>query len=192
MRKYGKDNVASKIVWILNEAVDDAAKSKDEIYFKYIVERLKKYDVGKKYELKNEFGSVNGWLTYTDLVSWNTLEFYSRFGDEQKYQSSFSKYIQDIWNKHDLLNNLAWSYYETMDDTTRLNNAVKCIKRAIELKNDPNFVDTYASLLYKLKKYPEAMHQAKLALQIAIERKIDTKPFLNTIDMVKNKINNTE
>jgi hypothetical protein len=191
-RFFGKENVESKIVWILDDAVNVATMSKDEKYFKEIIILLKKYDVGKRYELKNATGAVNGWLTYTNLVSWNTLVFYTNYNDSSKYQDAFIQYTKDIWDNHSLLNDLAWSYYESINNTTMLNNAIKCIKRAIDLKKDANYIDTYAALLYKIENYKEAIIQAKLALQIAQDSKINTEPFRKSIEMIAQKLNNNK
>ena len=81
------------------------------------------------------------------------------------------------------LNNLAWSYVETMKDKADWTKALAWSARAIELDRDPNFLDTYANLLYKLGKKDEAIKIETEALEKA---KVEQREgFMETLEKMK-------
>ena len=55
------------------------------------------------------------------------------------------------------LNNHAWNLYERCSAKPQLELGIAMAKQAIELEPDPNTMDTYANLLYKANRKPEAL-----------------------------------
>jgi tetratricopeptide (TPR) repeat protein len=55
------------------------------------------------------------------------------------------------------LNNLAWSYVETMKDKADWSKALAWSARSLELNRDASYLDTYANLLFRLGKKKEAI-----------------------------------
>ncbi|MFD1141381.1 thioredoxin fold domain-containing protein [Larkinella insperata] len=72
------------------------------------------------------------------------------------------------------LNNIAWSYYETLTDAKALNQALGWSKRSLELDPSPMHMDTYAHLLYKLGRKKEAIKTQEEA--IAKEKTLGNDP----------------
>jgi thioredoxin-related protein len=75
-----------------------------------------------------------------------------------------NKYAQ---NDPGQLNNYAWSFYEKIDNVKYLGEAEKWAELACSLqKNDWHNIDTYAAVLYKLKKKEQATIEAQKAISM--------------------------
>lgn len=76
----------------------------------------------------------------------------------------YGKYSTENWDE---LNEVAWLFYETVDNPSQLKHAVKWAKKSIKM--DPNYYnhDTLALLYYKLGKKKKAIKTAKRAIQLA-------------------------
>lgn len=81
------------------------------------------------------------------------------------------------------LNNLAWSYVNTMTDKADLSKALAWSARSLELDRDANYLDTYANLLYKLGRKPEAIKIETEALGKA--KPEEKEGFMDTLDKMK-------
>ena len=99
-------------------------------------------------------------------------------------------YIED--NKRgdysNFLNSIAWEVYVNNNNPMVLNEAVKWSAKSIEKNDNWMYFDTYASLLYKLKRYEEAKPIAEKAYQLGKDP--DTKKLLD--DIIKNLALNKE
>lgn len=82
------------------------------------------------------------------------------------------------------LNNLAWAYVETMKDPADLNKALAWSARSLELNKDPNHMDTYANLLFKLGKKEEAIKIETEAMEMAKPEQKEI--FMDTLEKMKN------
>jgi len=96
---------------------------------------------------------------------------YMRYNQETENWKSYAKYAVKYVNslKEDnssLLNNVAWSFYEKVDDAKMLAKAVAWAKKSIDLDCNYYNCDTYAALLFKTAQYEDA----KLAAEKAIEQ----------------------
>lgn len=81
------------------------------------------------------------------------------------------------------LNELAWSYFETMTDKADWTKALAWSARSLELDRDVNYLDTYANLLFKLGRKAEAIKFETEALEKATP---DQKEgFQETLNMMK-------
>ena len=81
------------------------------------------------------------------------------------------------------LNELAWSYFETMTDKADWTKALAWSARSLELDRDANYLDTYANLLFKLGRKAEAIKFETEALEKATP---DQKEgFQETLNMMK-------
>jgi tetratricopeptide (TPR) repeat protein len=185
---YNKSDIDIRIVWTLTDNIEIVKNKKDEKGFKKIISLLKKYDKGKEWDWKDKKGGIVAWIPFTHLVAWETLLFYESYGNRGKFDSAFSNYIKYIWNVSDDLNDLAWTYYQNIDDNYKLQLAIKCVKRSIEIRTNANNFDTYAMLLYKTGSYKEALSQEELALDDAKKSKKDIKPFSDKIQLIKKSL----
>lgn len=86
-----------------------------------------------------------------------------------------------IWNNSEELNNLAWYYYNYVDDPAGLQIALECVKRSMELDKNYNNTDTYAALLFKTGENTKALKVAKEAIEIA---KANDEDYETTTDLI--------
>ncbi len=93
----------------------------------------------------------------------------------------YGKYKAENWDE---LNEVAWLFYETVDNPSQLKHAVKWAKQSIKM--DPNYYnhDTLALLYHKLGKTKKAIKLGKKAIALAHESGEDcssTENWLRTI-----------
>lgn len=82
----------------------------------------------------------------------------------------------------EFLNALAWDVYVKINNPIVLNEALKWSAKSIEKNSNWNYLDTYASLLYKLNRYEEAKPIAEEAYEIGKDP--NSKKLLD--DIIKN------
>lgn len=75
----------------------------------------------------------------------------------------------------DLFNNIAWQIYDQCNDTLAQKQACASMEKICALKEDCNNEDTYAHLLFKLKRYDEAEVETKKAIKIGKKQKEDVQ-----------------
>lgn len=95
-------------------------------------------------------------------------EWYRSQSDWAKYAQAVTDYVAkspDIYPN--VLNNLAWSFYENVDDPKMLKNALKWATKAVEAEPGYANLDTKAMLQMKLGDTKEAIKTAKEAIKIA-------------------------
>ncbi len=114
----------------------------------YVDKEGKPFDRGT---LKHGSGTVKEYNAESKLIS--TIEYI--YGEKLD------------WNDSNQLNNSAWNVYENETDSETLQNAIKWIKRSIELDKNYYNTDTYAALLYKTGQYKQALTYAEQAIKIA-------------------------
>lgn len=84
----------------------------------------------------------------------------------------------------DKLNNFAWEVFKRVSDTDTLKSALRWSGRSLELSiNNPQRLDTYANILYKLGQKEEAIAKEEEALRFANEK--DLKGFTETLLKMK-------
>ena len=77
-----------------------------------------------------------------------------------------------------LYNGMAWAIYENADDKTALKKGLEYSETSLKYSKDYNNEDTYAHLLYKLKRYDEALKAANEA--VALAKKSNQDPNSST------------
>ena len=147
----------SKSIWALN--------------FNYDVYLTEK----KRTDVMNRFYSDNGGIQpYLETQNDSTVQFLSEFN---------LLFVEDNKGDYsDFLNEVAWKVYENVNNPVVLNEAVKWSAKSIEKDDNWAYLDTYASLLYKLKRYEEAKPAAEKAYQLGKDP--STKKLLD--DIIKN------
>ncbi len=184
---FDKDQVDTRIVWIVNAATYEAIEKQNEILFSKSIEVLKPFDTGQTYTFREMDGRTTGMITSKHLVLSYQMEYYEKASNLDKYNDVLRQYLEKIWNDYDALNTFAWNYYERFDDKSKLIKAVECIERSIELNSNYANNDTYACLLYKLSKYDKALKQAERAIELAKQKNIDYKETSDLIIKIKEK-----
>ncbi|MBK6610471.1 MAG: hypothetical protein IPI59_01720 [Sphingobacteriales bacterium] len=183
------NQVKTRIVWILNNAIYKAIEEKDEETFKQALKALKEYDNGEQYLFKEMDGRITGMITSKNLVLSSMLHYYEKIGDKSNYFKTLEIYISKIWDDPDELNNFAWGVYEQPqhNDNERIRTAIKCSIRSIELDNNFANNDTYAWLLYKSGEKKKAIKQAKKTIDIAKKNNQDYSETQKLIDIIASK-----
>ncbi|TCJ19331.1 DUF255 domain-containing protein [Flaviaesturariibacter flavus] len=105
--------------------------------------------------------NTNNWPAFTKAAS----DFVKKYGPKVSPEEK---------------NNLAWAFFEHVSDTKQLNEALAWSKASL-VANDPNFMDTYANLLHKLGRTPEAVQVETKAMGLAS----DKESFKTTIEKMK-------
>jgi thioredoxin-related protein len=188
--KYLDSNqVKTRIVWILLNTINKAIEENDEETFKQAIKSLKEYDNGEQYLFKEMDGRITGGITSKNLVLTSMLQYYEKIGDKSNYFKTLDTFTLKIWNDANELNNFAWNVYKQSNDieTEKIQTAIKCSLRSIELDNNYANNDTYAWLLYKSGKKKKALKQAKKTIDIAKKNNQDYSETQNLIDIITDK-----
>lgn len=102
------------------------------------------------------------------------------------YAKYANKYINTLSEKNSsTLNNVAWAFYENVDNAKMLAKAVNWAKESVDLDCQYYNCDTYAALLYKTKDYAKA----KMAAEKAIEQAKAGGDAYDETQNLLNKIN---
>lgn len=186
---FDAEQVDTRLMFIVLKAVNDATRLKDIAAFEEAIEALKKYDVGKEYELKEKDGRVIIWTTSKTLVLSSKMAFYEKIGDVKNYNLAVNQYIEKVWNNAEELNNFAWGIYEKTQDkeTEKIKTAIKCSIRSIALDNNYANNDTYAWLLYKSGQLKKALKQAEKTIAIAKQNNQKYGETQKLVDLITNK-----
>jgi len=152
---------------------------------------IKKEQVWKK-------GKLMEVLSYMDekgnILDKGTLKFGN--GTVKEYNANNTliatiKYIsgEEIdWNDWSKLNSLAWYTYEDETNIELLQNAIKLVKRSIELDKNYYNTDTYAALLFKTGKYKQALTKAQEAIKLAKKEGEKYDATTKLIALIKEKM----
>ena len=96
------------------------------------------------------------------------MSFYRQAGDRQNYAKAAVDYFDSFPNAGaDELNDVAWTFYQVIDDKKLLKHASKWAKRSVKL--DPQYYnnDTLAGIYQKMGKKKKAIKAAEMAIAIA-------------------------
>lgn len=182
---FDKEQVDTRIVWIAHATAYQAIKEQNEILLNKAIEILKPFDNGQLYMFTEIDGRQTGVITDKNLVLSSQMKYYEKANNSVKYNEVLKQYIDKIWNDSDELNTFAWNYYEQYDDKVKLEKAVECVKRSIELNNNYANNDTYAWLLYKLGKYEKAIKQTEKAIELAKRNNLPYKETSELLEKIK-------
>ncbi len=154
-RLYTTGAVVAKIKYVLiNKGFSIIYKSgfKDEDYKSYKVEIL-----------KFNLSAIDEVLFYLDMA------YYEKKEDWKKHSDLAIKKGDKYYNNIVSLNNISWNIYKHSDDIAALKKAVQWMQKVLTDKEGKQWYayDTYASLLYKLKKKQGAKSAALKAIELA-------------------------
>lgn len=173
---FGAEKVDQKIQRCALKSVALAAEDEENVTMSSIKKVLKTHGGSNSKALIN-----NAYMSYNQATqNW------------KQYAKYASKYIGGLKEDNSsLLNNIAWSFYENVDDPKMLAKAVDWAKKSVDLDCQYYNCDTYAALLYKTAQY----EKAKMAAEKAIEQAKasgdghdETKELLGKINKALKKV----
>lgn len=119
-------------------------------------------------ENKGKFSANYGEEKVDKKILKTKIEYYKFMKEWDEYANVSveyaDKYANDDWRS---LNSFAWDFYENVNDNAMIEKAEKWAVRSMELDMNYYNTDTYASILYKLGKYDDALKYAKEAIELA-------------------------
>lgn len=188
-RYFDLEQVNTRLMFIINTAVYDAIEKKDSTSFLNAIEALREYDNGQEYNLKQMDGRITRWTITKMLVLYSKMYFYEQIGDHHQYRLCLNEYVEKIWDDAEELNNFAWGVFEDVpvSETEKIQTAIKCSIRSIELKNKYAYNDTYAWLLYKSGEKQKALDQAQKTIEIARKNNQDYSETQKLVDLLANE-----
>jgi len=155
-KNYGEDMIAGTINRLIMGSLDPSMG--EEAYLAQAEEKLEAAFPGKADKMMAEL----------------KMKYYSYAQKNDQYAKAavdyFDTYGSDNYNQ---LNNVAWSFYESVEDEALLRKALGWAKKSVELTDAYFNNDTLAALYYKLGQHQEAAQTAKHAIELAKLRKQD-------------------
>lgn len=119
-------------------------------------------------EIQGMIRKIVGGADGEKLAEYFPVIYYQNTGDMTKYAETavayFGKYPPDNWSE---LNEMAWSFYQNVEDPKMLEKAVEWSKKSIAMDANYYNTDTLAWLYYKLGKKKQAKKEAKKAIELA-------------------------
>lgn len=170
---YGNDSVDEKLNRVYSEGLSRALRKKNTADYAKLKSKLQ------------ESGTKNS----ERIILLSDLQLFQQNKDWKSYITASNTYIEKYAsdNASDL-NNIAWVYYEKIDDKEALKKAVQWAKHATEIENNYGNNDTYAAVLYKSGQKEEAEKAAEKAIglaKISGENASETEELLKKIRKMK-------
>lgn len=169
VKKYPQKEIDTKIYAVCSKIAEAAMKSGNAAKYQGALDIARKYigDNGKaadEIEIKNAKYTSN-WEVYAEKV----IAYVS------KHKPANAGY----------LNGIAWDFYEHVSNPEQLTKALAWAKQSVALENAYYNNDTVAALLFKLKKYSEALKYANKAVHIAQENGEESEATQNLIQKIE-------
>lgn len=99
------------------------------------------------------------------------LAYYQKSGDWSGYYAYATEAADGLAADNWLvLNNMAWAFYENVDDVEMLESALLWTEKSMQLSANYYNTDTYAALQYKLGNYEDALKYANDAIELAKQK----------------------
>lgn len=116
------------------------------------------------------------------------LQYYMAEKDWKSYSEVAVEILDnDKVDNAGFLNQVAWTFFENINDTEMLEKALNWAKRSMEIEEDYYNTDTYAALLYKLGRYDEALEAAEYAIEVARKTDMNYSGTEQLIEMINEK-----
>ena len=162
------------------EAVIDQVYS-NELYFSSLDSTKIAFDLTKENYRKAGTKKSDRFITYADL------HYYQSHKDWDNYATTAIEYIEKYAGNNPLeLANDANNFYEHVTNKAQLEKAEAWAKKAVEINKDNfNFNATYACLLYKLEKKPEAKIAIEKSIELAKRDNADYSDLQKLLDTLK-------
>lgn len=115
------------------------------------------------------------------------MEHYSRMDDSKNYAKAALDYFKKFDGDSNELNNVAWAFYENVDDKKLLKGGAKLACKSVELEKTSYNTDTLAALYYKIGKKRKARKWAKESIALAKANNLDASETERLLDKINGK-----
>ncbi|MBX2909384.1 MAG: thioredoxin family protein [Chitinophagales bacterium] len=101
-------------------------------------------------------------------IALSDISYYREKKDYKNFATAAS-YFMNTYQSDDpeLLNNIAWTFFEEITNKVQLTEATAWAKKAVDISGNFAMIDTYANLLYKTGNKAQAIEQEKRAIEQA-------------------------
>lgn len=114
------------------------------------------------------------------------MNYYGMLGQMDKFAAEAVAYFeQNPSGNANELNNIAWAFFENVDDEKMLEKAVQWAEKSVELEDAYYNNDTVASLYFKLGNKKKAKKAAEHAIQLAKENGEDYSATQELLEQIK-------
>ena len=114
------------------------------------------------------------------------MNYYQYLGQTDKFAQAAVEYLDNYpVEDYNELNNIAWAFYEQVDDPKLLKSALKWAKKSVKLENLYYNNDTLAALYFKLRKKGKGIKTAEKAIAIAKANGEDYSGTQEILDMLR-------
>lgn len=164
----------------------DEGQVKEAVFNKY-EEKAERF--GKKKELQSFISMQPSAEADLGKTGWKhlVLSYYSASKDHAgKIKAAEELFSDPEFKDPYLLNSIAWYVFES-DQSTEADvlKAIKWSEKSLTPERRWAYLDTYASLLYKAKKYDDAEKYAKEAIAAAEKQKEDAKGTVELLEKIR-------
>lgn len=126
-------------------------------------------DTARYQRMRSELVSQDFWFSERMIMECD-LAYYEQIGNWEAYGYTATTYVPYYADSNwVVLNQIAWTVYEHVDNPNVVASAVEWAARSVELNENYYNLDTYACCLYKAGKKRQAKKVAKRAIQSAKE-----------------------
>ena len=115
----------------------------------------------------------------------NSLRFYRKTGQWAEYVKYANTFLDKYGDNQEIYNSVAWEMVANTDDATVLTHALNFINKSMTLDKNYGNSDTWANILYKLKRYKEAESAANESIAFAKKEKLDYVSTQELLDKIE-------
>lgn len=120
------------------------------------------------------------------MTSAYRMTYYRQRGDREGFATSALDHYKNYPSEDPYeLNDIAWTFYEVIEDNDLLKGAAKLTKQSIKLEKAYFNMDTLAAIYSKMGKKGKAIRTAKKAILLAKESGEDSSTTTELIEMIK-------
>ncbi|MBL7802428.1 MAG: DUF255 domain-containing protein [Saprospiraceae bacterium] len=139
-------------------------------------------------DIQKNIGRIVGGEEGAKLSAYFPVIYYQNTGEIDLYAKAavdyFDKFPPDNWSEW---NEMAWSFYENVDDPKMLETALGWAKKSVAMEANYYNTDTLAALYYKTGKKKQALKEAKKAIELAKKSGDDYSGTEELIKKIKEK-----
>ena len=147
--------------------------------------RMKTFDAKKYNDAKTKIESLKTPNTKLIFIEAD-MKLAQHNGNWMDYAKLAMAHVDNYYLKDaNMLNSIAWNFYEKVEDKEALLKAEGWAKTACELEKNYANLDTYAAVLYKVGKKDLALQTANKAIDVAKKEKYTEEDYKATTELIE-------